>query len=1400
MNIAPYPPVCLSEPREAIIPDLDLSQDIEARVAAGHLKRRQGDRLASLAAFEAAAKIDPGHSGVQIEISNDLRELGRFDEAEALLQRLIAREPTNTGALIGLGHLKRRQDDRLASLAAFEAAAKIDPGHSGVQIEISNDLRELGRFDEAEALLQRLIAREPTNTGALIGLGHLKRRQDDRLASLAAFEAAAKIGPGHSGVQIEISNDLRELGRFDEAEALLQRLIAREPTNTGALIGLGHLKRRQGDRLASLAAFEAAAKIDPGHSGVQIEISNDLRELGRFDEAEALLQRLIAREPTNTGALIGLGHLKRRQDDRLASLAAFEAAAKIDPGHSGVQIEISNDLRELGRFDEAEALLQRLIAREPTNTGALIGLGHLKRRQDDRLASLAAFEAAAKIGPGHSGVQIEISNDLRELGRFDEAEALLQRLIAREPTNTGALIGLGHLKRRQGDRLASLAAFEAAAKIVPGHSGVQIEISNDLRELGRFDEAEALLQRLIAREPTNTGALIGLGHLKRRQDDRLASLAAFEAAAKIDPGHSGVQIEISNDLRELGRFDEAEALLQRLIAREPTNTGALIGLGHLKRRQDDRLASLAAFEAAAKIGPGHSGVQIEISNDLRELGRFDEAEALLQRLIAREPTNTGALIGLGHLKRRQGDRLASLAAFEAAAKIDPGHIGVQIEISNDLRGLGQTSEAITQLEHLLQSHSNNVSVRCTLASHLISHSRLSAAYDLCKTALGHHPRNAQIHLMLGYIARQQGKRYDALSCFEEAHKIDPTSNAIFEISAEHRELGNFLEADGIIESVITKNPANLTAILQKAYILRKQCDRQTASQILQTALKRYPNSAQIMTELAVEFRALGRPRESIAMLQRAIEAEPTHFGALEHTAEHFLIADELESSLEVCNIWIETHPHHPAPFVRAGRLLFELGRMTEAFAVLDEAERRLNHHPDILAAKIDGYRRLRDWAGAGSLLTEHATRHSGNFLLWTKRMEVFLDSGAHSAAEGALKNFRATTLHELSRIDTFKGKLAEARWQLEKSAAHYREALRANKDDAGAHAELARTTLKLLDIDGARHHLRRQKEIHATENILKGNSSNISQTHIGQLIDEFALDAELLEEMRMIRQLEINQQITQLRNLILKNPDYTPASIMLMIALRQCGRFDRAPYRPCYRSHAPRIPARIIQYWDTNPPEEISDLMRTWKDNHPSFEYLLFNDATAQDFIRRNHSSRILDAYLRSQEPAQRADIFRLACLSTLGGFYADADDRCLKAVTEFVHPDADFVAFQEDFGTLGNNFLAATPKHPVIQRSLELAGEAINRGDADFLWLATGPGLLTRAFGQYAATEDGWSEKTVILNMGELQSHVGIHCQVRYKRTSKHWSRSSFHRKPSGMTKRTEEGILEKLIRRKSL
>ncbi len=205
-----------------------------------------------------------------------------------------------------------------------------------------------------------------------------------------------------------------------------------------------------------------------------------------------------------------------------------------------------------------------------------------------------------------------------------------------------------------------------------------------------------------------------------------------------------------------------------------------------------------------------------------------------------------------------------------------------------------------------------------------------------------------------------------------------------------------------------------------------------------------------------------------------------------------------------------------------------------------------------------------------------------------------------------------------------------------------------------------------------------------------------------------------------------------------------------------------------------------MQYWDSaEVPAELAALMRGWRDAHPRYGYRRFDAAAAQDFLAEACPAATLLAYRRAREPAQKADLFRLAWLFAEGGCYIDADDRCLAPLDTVLPPAAGLVLYQEDYGTVGNNVIAAAPQHPVTGLALELAVSAINRGDGDLLWFSTGPGLLTRALARTIAgpalTLPAWLRRLRILSRGELHQAVGMHCQVGYKTTERHWSRTAF-------------------------
>ena len=174
-------------------------------------------------------------------------------------------------------------------------------------------------------------------------------------------------------------------------------------------------------------------------------------------------------------------------------------------------------------------------------------------------------------------------------------------------------------------------------------------------------------------------------------------------------------------------------------------------------------------------------------------------------------------------------------------------------------------------------------------------------------------------------------------------------------------------------------------------------------------------------------------------------------------------------------------------------------------------------------------------------------------------------------------------------------------------------------------------------------------------------------------------------------------------------------------------------------------------------------MMGSWSEQNPTYEYTRFSLKTAMHFLRQHYGHEMVQALKSCEHPATQADLFRLAYLNKMGGFYADADDRCRNSLDDLVESNAELVVHQEGNIFIGNNFIGCIPEQPMIQFALDQAVSNLLSYNNDGPWLKTGPGLLTTAICcgllPYLSERDyrRWP-KLVVLSQEELRTYVWSH------------------------------------------
>jgi tetratricopeptide (TPR) repeat protein len=198
-------------------------------------------------------------------------------------------------------------------------------------------------------------------------------------------------------------------------------------------------------------------------------------------------------------------------------------------------LEQASQLREAGRYAEAEAAYESVLALDANQPTCWYNLGFVQRQQGRFEEALASYEEALKRGVNdpeevHLNRAVIYADHLR---REDKAERELNAALARNRRYAPALFNLANLKEDRGHRADAMALYEQVLAIAPGAH----EALARLAQIAPVKSAEdAMVRRVraaLASPQISPAARASLGFaLGRMLDQAGAYDAAFDAYAE----------------------------------------------------------------------------------------------------------------------------------------------------------------------------------------------------------------------------------------------------------------------------------------------------------------------------------------------------------------------------------------------------------------------------------------------------------------------------------------------------------------------------------------------------------------------------------------------------------------------------------------------------------------------------------------------------------------------------------------------------------------------------------------------------------------------------------------------------------------------------------------------------
>ncbi|HUP41848.1 MAG TPA: tetratricopeptide repeat protein [Thermoanaerobaculia bacterium] len=455
---------------------------------------------------------EPSLEGLEPAVAEQLasarRELERYYSIEQA-------PPAERAEAYGeLGRLYHVYELAAPAEAAYRNAHSLSPGDPRWAYYLAYLLQGGGRFEEAAELYGRILAIEET-LPALVHLGE----------------------------------SYLELGRLDEAESALRRVLAGAPESPSARALMGQIALSRGEHALAVDYLQSALAAVPQATRLHYPLALAYRGLGEMEKAQehlALRGEIGVRPPDplideleelRTGERVHLlrGRTAFRFGDFEAAVREFRQAVAAEPESVAARNNLGSALGQLGDRIGAIHQFRQVLERAPDNVTAHFNLGLLLGLEGAAEEAVAHLERATALAPGDGEAWRLLAEALVRLGRSDEALAAYTR--AAGPGAFDPDIRLGEVQL-----LVNLGRFADA--------------------LQRLDETHAIMPRNPRVVNAYARFLAGSPDPSLRDGER--ALELIEPLVEVQPTAAHVET-LALSLAEAGRCDEAAQWQQRVI-------------------------------------------------------------------------------------------------------------------------------------------------------------------------------------------------------------------------------------------------------------------------------------------------------------------------------------------------------------------------------------------------------------------------------------------------------------------------------------------------------------------------------------------------------------------------------------------------------------------------------------------------------------------------------------------------------------------------------------------------------------------------------------------------------------------------------------------------------------------
>ncbi len=867
----------------------------------------EGEEQKAVALLEQLLAKDPRQRGVVLQLVSWLRLRKQDQQAEAVLDRVIAANKDSPETQNALEMLRetdpaKRMESQLAAVDRIEDPLRKAVAKADIYLAYGKREQFLAQLKEAEA-------KDPRNALVVERMfSHsLNESQWEAAGKYAAVAAEDDLdGAGGKYYQARLA---RARAKWDEAVKLISEVIQKRPRFSEAYAFRGDCYLAQSQLEPARADYEQAYKQNPTNVTAMVGMVMLTARTGESREHERWVERAALFAPTNPLIRESLVRLREAGDKPEEAIKVREQILRDQPEDVNNLFRLAVLYEKVGKLNNAEEAYRSAYALSKGAPWALRALSRFLYRTNRDVQARALLAKYAETAPDKLAASLIWADYLELAGELEQARSV--HLKALETDEAGkAYEAIAAFLERQG-KPAEAAEYqkkylERAGKDA-GPEGLRTLVRY-LIDGEQYEQAEKGIDQGLAGNPSDYEllALKGLAHLE--QDDLEKALQALNKALEISPQYvpalrfrAGVHMNAGRYLQAAKDLEAAKSAIGRASLRDA------LGLAVLYSRMNDfanAQAVLKAFLADQPDSPQALRVLAELCLSFGRWPAMEEALNEANRAFPKEPAFR-ELEGRMWLRRGQPPRAA--AAFQAAMQLAPPQQqpALGLQLAQSLALAGQYAPALQ---------------RCQ---------QLASDQDLA----------VQAKAIEGLIHAKQNNPAEAEKSFTAALK-QAAPEQVGDVLAQVRLAFPAEVAIANIRRWAAVRPDDWQLPVAAGDMLLTHDNQAAVAEYLK-ALAKDPNDAakwKIQRQLGVAYDGLGRYEDSRVAYEAALKVNPDDAGTLNNFA--WLLAERLKNPAEAlpyARRAAELMPGSAEVLDTYGLVLLQKGELNTAEEVLSRA-------------------------------------------------------------------------------------------------------------------------------------------------------------------------------------------------------------------------------------------------------------------------------------------------------------------------------------------------------------------------------------------------------------------------------------------------------------------------------